>query len=66
MSATWTVTYRDKKGDLITHIYPTKTVAVWAYLSEARFAGGMNHSEVTIWRDIENYTVTLNKFLNKN
>lgn len=66
MSATWTVTYRDEKGDLITHTYPTKTVAVWAYLSEARFAGGMDHSEVKIWRGTENYTSMLNKFLSKN
>ena len=66
MSAVWTITYRDEKGVLVTHNYPTKTVAVWAYLSEARFAGGIGHSEVTIWRGIENYTATLNKFLNKN
>ena len=66
MSVIWTVTYRDEKGGLITHTYFTKTVAVWAYLSEARFAGGMDHSEVKIWRDTENYTSTLNKFLSKN
>lgn len=61
----WKTSFRNAKGEIEERYHPTKSNAIWVYLSEGRMAAGMGHSEVKIWKNNKDYTATLNKFLNK-